>query len=143
MVIKNKQVISFLPYLAWVQALVATLTSLYYSEIAGYAPCLLCWYQRILMYPLVIIIAVGIILKDKKLPFYSLPLSIIGMGFAFFHILVENNIISESNLPCRVGVSCSTKYVNYFGFITIPLLSFLAFAFITACMVIFLRSNNK
>ena len=67
-------------YLALVPALVALLGSLYYSEIAGFVPCTLCWYQRILMYPLTLISLVGIIKQDEYLPNYVLPFSVIGIG---------------------------------------------------------------
>ncbi|MBI2034293.1 MAG: disulfide bond formation protein B, partial [Candidatus Levybacteria bacterium] len=75
-------------YIAWVQSIAATLISLYYSEVRHFAPCILCWYQRIMMYPLIIIIAVGILRKDKKLYQYVLPMSIIGMLIAFYQILL-------------------------------------------------------
>lgn len=136
-------VINSAAHFAWVIAVVATLTSLFYSEVVGYIPCLLCWYQRIAMYPLVIVLAVGILTKDKKLPAYALPFSIIGAGIAFIHILVERGIISEASLPCRVGVSCSTKYVNYLGFITIPLMSFVAFVVITLLVYLYWRTNKN
>ncbi len=129
-------------YLAWVTAIAAMAGSLIFSEVFGYAPCLLCWYQRIAMYPLVVIIAVGIYLRDKKLYLYALPLSIIGTIVAFLHVLLENGIISEALFPCRVGVSCSTKYVNYFGFVTIPVLSLMAFIFITFCLLYNWRINK-
>ncbi len=108
---------------------------MYFSEIAHLPPCVLCWYQRILMYPLVLIIAVGILRKDKGLPFYVLPLSILGMGVALYQYLLQRGILPNSIAPCTLGVSCTTKYVEYFGFVTIPFLSLMAFGVITACMV--------
>jgi disulfide bond formation protein DsbB len=75
------------PYLAFGTALTAMLGSLYYSEIVGFVPCTLCWYQRILMYPLVLITLVGIVKQDRSLPDYVLPLSVIGMGFSTYHYL--------------------------------------------------------
>ncbi len=124
-------------YIAFGQALIATLTSLYFSEILKFPPCVLCWYQRILMYPLVIILAVGILKKDKGVYQYVLPLSILGMVIAIYHNLLYWNIIPESQTPCLLGVSCTIKFIEYFGFITIPFLSFVAFLIITACMVIY------
>lgn len=129
-------------YLAWVQALVATLGSLYFSEILHFKPCILCWYQRILMYPLVIIIAVGILRKDKNLPYYVLPMSILGAGFALFHVLLQKGIIPENFTPCEVGVSCTTRYAGWFGFLTIPMLSLIAFLVITVCMYWYKRNQK-
>ncbi|MSU75977.1 disulfide bond formation protein B [Patescibacteria group bacterium] len=129
-------------YVAWAQALVATCSSLYYSEIAHLVPCLLCWYQRILMYPLVIIIGVSILRKDRGLPAYVLPFSILGMGFSAYHYLLQQGIIAEALAPCQAGISCTTKQIEYFGFITIPFLSFLAFTLITVCMMIMIRKSQ-
>jgi disulfide bond formation protein DsbB len=130
-------------YIAWAQALVALLLSLYFSEIKHFAPCLLCWYQRILMYPLVFILAVGILRKDKGLHWYVLPLSIIGMGIAAYHYLLQAGVIPESAAPCTLGVSCLTKYEVYLRVFTIPLLSFIAFILITLCMLILWHGARK
>jgi len=130
-------------YIAFAQALAAMLGSLYYSQILHYAPCVLCWYQRILMYPLVLILAVGIMRRDKNVPYYVLPLSIIGIGFALYHYLLQRGIIPDSLAPCSLGVSCTTKYVEYFGFVTIPFLSLLAFVVITACMWISIKQKGR
>ncbi len=132
----------FVLYIALLQALVATLGSLYFSEIAKLPPCVLCWYQRILMYPLVIIIAVGIIRKDKYLPFYVLPLSIFGFVIALYHYLLQRGILPESTAPCIQGISCTTKQVEWFGFVTIPFLSLVAFAVVTSCMLLLLKQKN-
>lgn len=130
-------------YIAWVQALAATLGSLYFSEILSIPPCTLCWYQRILMYPLVFIIPVGIIRKDKGLPFYVLPLAIPGIIIAFYQHLLQVGVIPEALAPCGIGVSCATKTWSLLDFITLPLLSAVAFAVITFIMVILLRENKK
>lgn len=139
-------VISFLRryilYIAWLQALVATLGSLYFSEIAKFPPCILCWYQRICMYPLVAILAVGIYRKDKNVPFYVLPLSLTGLLIALYHNLLYYKIIPESAAPCISGISCTTKYIEWFGFVTIPFLSLVAFAVITACMIFFMKQKK-
>ena len=124
-------------YVAWIQSLVATLGSLYFSEMQHFVPCSLCWYQRIFLFPLTIIIAIGIYRKDKHLYQYVLPLSILGAGFAFYHVLLQNGIIPETLLPCVSGVSCTVKYVSYLGFITIPLLSLVAFLVIIVSMLIY------
>lgn len=119
--------------LAWIQAFVATFGSLYFSEILKFPPCVLCWYQRIFMYPLVIIIAVGILLKDKHVSWYILPLSISGMLVALYQTLLNWGVIPYDPASCAQGISCITTYFNWFGFINIPFLSFLAFSVITVC----------
>lgn len=129
-------------YVALVQALIATLASLYLSEILHWTPCVLCWYQRICMYPLIIILSVGILRKDKGLPFYVLPISILGACIAFYHYLLQRGIISASLAPCQAGVSCTVKYTMWFGFITIPFLSLVAFVIITLCMMLAKRYNK-
>jgi disulfide bond formation protein DsbB len=130
-------------YLALLQATVATLGSLYFSEIKHYTPCTLCWYQRILMYPLVIIIFVGIRRKDKQLASYVLPMSILGGLIALYHNLLQYKILPEAIAPCTLGASCSARYAGYFGFITIPLMSLTAFVVITICVVIYNKLNSK
>lgn len=128
-------------YVAWAQSLVAMLGSLFYSEIMHYTPCALCWYQRILMYPLVLIIAVGILRKDKKIYHYVLPLSILGMVVSSYHILLQKGLLPESLAPCVIGASCAIKYTGYFGFITIPVMAFTAFTVITCCMLLFKKGQ--
>lgn len=95
------------------------------------------------MYPLIIIIAVGILRKDKKLYQYVLPMSIIGILIAFYQTLLAQGILPDSVAPCVIGASCKTGYTSYFGFITIPMLSFGAFAVITICMFIYRKTQQK
>ena len=123
-------------YLAWVISLIATIGSLVFSEILKFPPCVLCWYQRILLYPLVLIIAVGILRKDQNLPYYVLPLSITGMTIAAYHNLLYYSIIPESIAPCTLDISCITRFIEWFGFVSIPLLSLLSFAVITLMMIL-------
>lgn len=129
-------------YVAWGTSLAAVLTSLYFSEVRHFPPCVLCWYQRICMYPLVAILAVGILKKDKNLAFYVLPLSLVGLGISIYHNLLYYKILPESVAPCVAGISCTTEFIHYFGFITIPLLSFLGFLFINILMFIHLKLKN-
>lgn len=123
-------------YLSWAIALVSLVGSLYFSEIMGIAPCILCWFQRIAMYPLVIIIAIGIIRKDKAVSAYVLPLSIIGVVVALYQNLLVWRVISETLAPCTLGVSCVTQSFVVLNFITIPLLSLVSFVLITGLMFI-------
>lgn len=118
------------PYLAFGVALAATLGSLYYSEVAGFIPCKLCWYQRILMYPLVIVTLVGIFLQDEFLPNYVLPFSISGVLLSGYHYLVQVGVLAQP-IACADSVPCGSRYVNYLGFVTIPFMALVAFILIT------------
>lgn len=104
--------------------------SLYFSEIEKLPPCLLCWWQRIFMYPIAFIMSVAILRKDTKAIYYVMPLSIIGVIAAFYHSLLQWGVIKEDVLDCSVNaaVSCTDVQINWLGFITIPFMSFVAFA---------------
>lgn len=117
--------------------------SLYFSEIMKLPPCVLCWYQRICMYPIVFVSAVGIWKKDKNLPYYLLPLGVIGLIIAVYHNLLYYGVIPESIAPCIQGVSCTTKQIEILGFITIPLMSLLSFTAITILILLQLRNSAK
>ncbi len=132
-----------LVYIAWVQSLVATLGSLFFSEVLHFTPCVLCWYQSICMYPLLIILTVGILRKEKRIYQYVLPLSLIGFCISIYHNLLYYNFLPESIAPCVTGVSCTTRFIELFGFLTIPLLSLTAFIIITACMLAEKKYNSR
>lgn len=131
-----------LAQLALLQTTVAAAGSLYFSEVLKFPPCILCWYQRIFMYPLVVILAVGIWKKDKNLPLFVLPLSIAGAIIAIYHNLLYYKIIPQSQAPCTLGISCTTKQIEWFGFVTIPLLSLAAFAAVTILMLLFRKQSG-
>lgn len=118
-------------FLAWVVASTAMLGSLYFSEIAGYIPCVLCWYQRILMYPLVLLLGVANFRRDHIIIYYALPFTILGGVFSLFHYLIQKTSLFSRLSPCTEGVPCSGEYINVFGFITIPFLALVAFILIT------------
>jgi disulfide bond formation protein DsbB len=129
--------------LSWVAAIIATLGSLYFSEVMHYIPCTLCWYQRIFMYPLAIILGVAVYRNDKGIYKYALPLSIIGWLIAGYHTLLQKIPYLQQFEMCTTGVPCSKDYINWFGFVTIPLLAFIAFMIITISLIILVRSNKK
>lgn len=129
--------------IVFAQSLLAVGASLFASEVAKFPPCVLCWYQRICIYPIVILAAIGIVRRDTNAGYYILPLSIIGLLISVFHNLLYWNIIPEAAAPCLAGISCTTKFIEWFGFITIPFLSFLAFLVITVCTIIFIKNNNQ
>ena len=114
----------------------ATLGSLFFSEIMSFVPCSMCWYQRIFMYPLVLIFLINLLYPDDKLFKYSIPLVVIGLFFAIYHNLLMFDIIPESVVPCVSGVPCSTEYINWFGFITIPFLSLIAYLMLFILLVL-------
>lgn len=126
-------------YLAFGQALVATLGSLMFSEILKFPPCVLCWYQRICLYPLAVIFGVAILKKDKLFRFYAWPFIAVGWLIALYHNLLYYNILPEAAAPCIAGVSCTTKLIEWFGFITIPFLSLMAFTILGGLMIIYSR----
>lgn len=126
-------------FVSWFIALVATLGSLFFSEVMKFPPCVLCWYQRICMYPLVFILLAGLFPVEKSIFKYSLPLTIIGWGIALYHNLLYYKILPESASPCIQGISCTTVQLQWFGFITIPFLSFFAFSLIIVLLFLALR----
>lgn len=139
-----KKILNFLYkhalYLAFLQAWAAVLGSLYFSEIRKDVPCLLCWYQRILMYPLALIFPVAILRKDLKVAYYVLPLSILGMIIASYQYLLQMTTLSEvTPIQCDALGSCSAIQEIFFGFITIPFMSLAAFSVITFLMILVLK----
>lgn len=112
---------------------VAVLGSLYFSEVKHFVPCTFCWYQRILMYPLPVLFAVAFIRKELTICYYTLPLSALGMGFALLHYLQQKTALFGET--CRSIVPCSTMYINWGGFITIPFLSLIAFSLLTVVLL--------
>ena len=125
-----------LVFACWLLAAASTLGSLFFSDIMGYPPCVLCWYQRICMYPLVLILAVGLFPFDRKLVRYALPLSLLGLITAVFHLLLVAGFIPESIKPCVQGVPCTEVQIQWFGFVTIPLLSAVSFLLISALLIL-------
>ncbi|PIC99169.1 disulfide oxidoreductase [Sporosarcina sp. P29] len=124
----------FLLYVAWVVSLVAMFGSLYFSEIKGYIPCELCWYQRILMYPLTLLLGIATFQNDNTVKKFVLPLALIGGSISFMHYL-EQKIPGFGGIkPCVSGVPCNAAYINWFGFVTIPFLALMAFVTIAVCM---------
>lgn len=121
---------------AWLIAGASTLGALFFGEIMQLPPCVLCWYQRIFMFPLALILPLGLFPFDRKVVRYALPLAVIGAGFALFHQLLVAGIIPASIQPCTQGVPCSVTVIEWFGFVTIPLLSVAAFSSIIALLIV-------
>lgn len=130
-------------YGAFAASLIAMLGSLYFSEIANYPPCVLCWYQRIAMYPLVFILGFAIYKKERSLLLPAFVLAGIGWLIAVYHNLLYYNILPEAAAPCIAGVSCTTKFIEWFGFITIPFLAFAGFTAILIGLIIHWRTQES
>lgn len=122
-------------FISWVIALVAMLGSLYFSEIRQFVPCTMCWYQRICMYPLVLILGIGSFQNDFNVKKIALPLSIIGLLISIWHYLEQKVPGFAEIKPCTQGVPCSSEYINVFGFITIPFLAGTAFLLISLILI--------
>jgi disulfide bond formation protein DsbB len=114
-------------FTAWLIACLATLGSLFFSEVMKLPPCVLCWYQRICMYPLVVILIAGLFPVSKTVVKFSFPLAAIGWIISVYHNLLYYKILPESAAPCLQGISCTAVQIQWMGFITIPFLSFVAF----------------
>ena len=115
---------------AWILATSGTLISLFFSEIVQLSVCVLCWYQRIALYPLVIILPLALFPFDIKVIRYVSPLVIFGWLVALFHVLVVAGLIPESAQPCVQGVPCSEVQFSILGFINIPMMALFTFSLI-------------
>lgn len=130
--------------LAFCVALTGTLLSLFYSDVAGYEPCVLCWYERIALYPLVLILGIAWWKKDERVTRYATPLTLIGAVVALYHNYIAYG--GAALTPCAAfegSVSCVKQYVNEFGYITIPLMSLTAFIIILVLLGLQKSYNNK
>ncbi|CAN5839038.1 hypothetical protein BH23ACT5_BH23ACT5_21200 [soil metagenome] len=123
-------------WLAWLVAMASTVGSLIFSEVFGFEPCLLCWYQRIAMYPLAVILFVGAVRRDAAVRLYALGLSVIGLGISVWHYLLQTFPNLESG-ACDPANPCSAKYVNIFDFISIPFMAGAGFLLVTVLLATF------
>ena len=135
-------------YFVWFIGTASMFGSLYFSEVMKLQPCMLCWWQRIFMYPIAFIMSVAILRKDPKVMYYVLPLSISGMIIAFYHTLLQWGVIRETIVDCSVNsaVSCTAVQINWFGFMTIPFMSFMGFLAINTLFglrIYLMRQANK
>ena len=122
-------------FAAWMVALLATAGSLFFSYVMEFAPCVLCWYQRIFLFPLVVVLARGLFPFDRGAVRYGLPLAILGWLVAAYHNLVYAGVVPESLQPCAKGVSCTEEYINLFGLLSIPALSLIAFTTLAGMLI--------
>jgi disulfide bond formation protein DsbB len=124
--------------LAWLVALTSTLGSLYFSEVANYAPCRLCWYQRIAMYPLALILLIAVIARDPAVKRYAAPLAGVGLAISTYHYALEWKPELDTG-ACSVDVPCTFVWFRSFGFVSIPFMAMSGFAAILALLVFVVR----
>ena len=124
-------------WLAFLVAAVATGGSLFFSEIAYFIPCELCWYQRICMYPLAVVTLLAALANDRRATRYLLPLPVVGAGLAVYHELIERGVVSEPR-ACAVSApgGCATKWIEEFGYVTIPVLTLTAFVLVLGFLLL-------
>ena len=127
-------------YELWCVFLVASIAtggSRFFSEIAGFIPCELCWYQRICMYPLSIITLLAALADDRRVARYLLPLPLVGAGVSVYHLLVENGVVEQAR-ACLISApgGCATKWIEEFGYVTIPVLALTGFALCFAFLLL-------
>ena len=128
---------------AWLVAVTATAGALFIGEVMGMAPCVLCWYQRIFMFPLAIVLGIACYSDDRRGAIYALPLAFSGVILAGYHTLLVAGIVPKSWVPCGAGVSCADQKLEVFNGIQIPWLSLAAFLLILCLLINFLRKTWK
>ncbi|MEC2921261.1 disulfide bond formation protein B [Bacillus tropicus] len=126
--------------IAWTIATSAMLISLFFSEWMKLPPCDLCWYQRMAMYPLVLILGIGMYRKDLYVSTYAFPFACMGLLIAVYQITIQTFPTNEMKI-CSVGVSCNEDYLNLFGFISIPMLSFVGF--LAIIVFLYIKPSGK
>lgn len=129
--------------LAWLVALAATAGALFIGEVMLMVPCQLCWYQRIFMFPLALILGMACFSEDRRGAVYALPLALGGTAMAGYHTLLVAGLIPKAWLPCSAGVSCADQRLEILNGIQIPWLSLAAFAAISLLLTLFLRKTSR
>jgi len=124
-----------LVFACWLLATASTLSALFFSEVMELPPCVLCWYQRIFMFPLVLLLPLGLFPLDGRVVRYTLPLASGGWLISVFQLLLVWGLVPEGLRPCTQGVPCSEVQIEWLGFVSIPLLSFVAFTLMVALLV--------
>jgi disulfide bond formation protein DsbB len=128
-------------WLAWLVALVTTLGSLYFSEIAHFTPCKLCWYQRIAMYPLAIVLVMAAVRRDRRIAWYVVPVAAIGTVFAAYQTQLQAFPHQHSSF-CTLTEPCTVRYVWEFGFVSLPFMALSAFVFIITMTLVAARAQS-
>jgi disulfide bond formation protein DsbB len=126
---------------AWLVAAAATASSLFFSAVMELPPCVLCWYQRIALFPLVLVLLVGLHTLDRNVARYGLSLAIAGWLVSAYHNALYMGLVPASLAPCSQGASCTDRHLDLFGFVSIPLLALVAFSAIIALLVAFTKRS--
>jgi disulfide bond formation protein DsbB len=129
--------------LAWVVATAAAASALCIGEVMGMTPCVLCWYQRIFMFPLVIVLGMACYSDDRRGAIYGLPLALGGVLIAAYHTLLIAGLVSKAWIPCGSGVSCSEQKLEILNGLQIPWLSLIAFMAISLLLILYLQKSTK
>ena len=124
-------------------AVVATLGSLYFSEVANFVPCRLCWFQRIAMYPIAVVAVVGAVRRDTGVRWYVVPLAVLGGAVAAYHSMIELGWLSDSESCALFGPSCADVWFETFGFMTLALMALAGFVFIVVLNTISFPPNDR
>ena len=127
---------------AWLVAVIATAGALFIGEVMLMVPCQLCWYQRIAMFPLALILGMACFSEDRRGAVYALPLAQAGTAIAAYHTLLVAGVIPKSWIPCGAGVSCADQKLEILNGVQIPWLSLIAFAAISLLLIQFLRKTT-
>lgn len=128
---------------AWAIALVATLSALFLGEVMGMTPCLLCWYQRIFMFPLALILGMAAFAEDRRGAVYAMPLTLGGAVVSGYHTALVAGWVPKWWVPCGSGPSCSEQRLEILGGLQLPWLSLLAFTAIAILLFIYLRKSRS
>ena len=126
-------------WMAWAVATTSTLGSLFYSEVIHFPPCELCWFQRIFMYPLSILLLIAAIRKEAVAKIYTLPLAVIGLGISIWHYLIQIYPSLDGG-ACDPSNPCSSRWVEVFGFISIPFMAGAGFIVIAVLLAFYVKA---
>ena len=129
--------------LAWLVTTTATLGALFIGEVMGMTPCVLCWYQRIFMFPLAIILGIACFIDDRRGAVYGLTLALGGLAMAGYHTLLVAGLIPKAWLPCSAGVSCADQKLEILNGVQIPWLSLAAFVTLAFLLIVYLRKSFR
>lgn len=128
-------------WMAWIVALVATVGSLIYSEVIHFVPCRLCWFQRIAMYPLAVILLVGAIRREAVVKHYALPLALGGLAISIYHNLVQFYPSLEGG-SCDPLNPCSARSIEMFGFMDLPFMAGAGFIVIAVLLTFYTKAKE-
>lgn len=135
---------SWLPLLcAWLVSIMATGSAVFIGEVMGMTPCVLCWYQRIAMFPIALVLGMSLYAEDRRGAVYALPMALTGLVIAGYHSLLVAGLVPQAWIPCSAGVSCANQKLSIFWGLELPWLSFASFTAIAAFLFVYLRGTRQ